>query len=240
MKITDHSLSVSMTKQEITGGIIFAPFYLLLFSLLIQFLSRWFSLELTKAQMSLGYYILCAAGVLFVFRRFLAENLLIMWERPGRSVFGLLISLLCYYALILIFDALLEIVLLVSSTDFYNRNDASLISDFSNGPALLLFISLILAPLTEECIFRGLIYSNLMRKSHALAVLVTAGCFSAIHVIPYVAEMTVLQTVISTLIYFPATIVLCEAYRRTDTIFCPMLVHTCINLISLLFNAVNG
>jgi len=232
--------TIPMTRGERIAGLCFAPFYLILFNLFLQHLNARFYLELTDAQLNLAYYFLCAVSALLLFRGFLQENLRKLLEKPGRAALAVVIGLAGYYALLLVLSALVQLILLASKTDYFNRNNAALTVIFANRPDLLALIALVLAPITEECLFRGLIYCNLSKKGHILAVLATAVCFSAIHVVPYLREMTLLQAAISTVVYFPAAIVLCEVYRRTDSIFCAMLTHTCINLISLLGISITG
>ena len=119
------------------------------------------------------------------------------------------------------------------SPDFINVNDATVIALFDEHPALMTVATVLLVPITEETLYRGLLFQGFQRKSRVLAYCLSAGIFSAIHVMGYVGQYDMLTLGLMLLQYLPAGIALAWAYEKADTIVAPILIHIIINLISI-------
>ena len=91
----------------------------------------------------------------------------------------------------------------------------------------------ILVPLVEEVLYRGLIFRNLYRSSQVAAYLVSMAAFAAIHVLAYIGSESVTTLVLCFLQYLPAGLCLAYAYRKSDTILAPILMHIAINQVAL-------
>lgn len=229
-----NRLSVSMTKQELLSGLIFLPFYLVLFSIGLRYLAGEYYPTLDDGWLNLIFYLLCVACILPIFWRFLRDNLRQLKGR-GRylrqELFG---NLFRYYIVALAFGVLVTILGNMTGFAFANRNDAKLMELYGDRLWLLLPIAVLLAPFVEESVFRGLIFSNLRSVNRFLAYCVTLASFSFIHVYGYLGTMEPLELAISLLQYVPATVFLCRIYERTDSLFGAMALHGTLNLISLL------
>lgn len=95
------------------------------------------------------------------------------------------------------------------------------------GSALLLMVAsvTVVAPLTEEFLFRGYLYGVLKRYGGRLAaMLVTAMLFSAIHL--HAAAFLPL---------FVLAICLTLVYEHTGTLWAPILMHALFNGVSVVF-----
>ena len=91
----------------------------------------------------------------------------------------------------------------------------------------------VLAPLTEECVFRGLIFRNLWKTSAIAAYLVSMAAFSAVHIVSYIGVYSPLHLVLAFLQYLPAGVWLAWCYTKSGSIFGPIVMHAIINLYSL-------
>ena len=229
-------LSVTMKRREWILGLLFLPCYLFLFGFAIRFFAAEFFPTLDADSWNLIHFILCGICVLAVFWDFLNDNFRILMNERG-FIKELILFLARYYLVALAFGLLTIILENETGVSLENRNDSALIDIFSGRSWMLFPIAVILAPLVEESIFRGLIFSNLQRASRFLAYAVTILCFSAIHVVDYAADMAPLQIIVSLLQYLPATFFLCRIYERCDSIFAPMVLHGSINLISLMITS---
>ena len=222
-------LSVIMSKGEWIGGLCFLPFYLLLLSLGLQIL---LTLLLRRApstlELNLCFYTVNLIAVLLIFRRFLAANLRTLRENGKRLLISIPTALFLYFFLTI----LVGLIVLSIEPTFNNENNSAILTLMDGNPIFTAVLSILLAPLIEETLFRGLIFGNLYRVNRVLAYLVTALGFSAIHVIGYLGVLSPVEILLSLLQYVPATVILCGVYAYTDTIYAPMLLHAIINLIA--------
>lgn len=90
----------------------------------------------------------------------------------------------------------------------------------------------ILAPIVEECIFRGAIFGGLRRKNRALAYIVSVTLFSLYHVWESaIFDPTQLWYLVQ---YIPASLILARCYERCDSIWGVIFVHMLNNGLPLL------
>lgn len=224
-----RTLSVTMTRRQVIAGLIFLPFYLILLSLGLELLLRAvMPEEPTVAQLNACFYAVSAVAILLIFGSFLRQNFSCTdWRRVFRS---LPLSLLIYYGI----SVAVNSAVLLLQPEFANENNNAILGIMETSPVFVVILSVILAPMIEESIFRGLIFSNLLRFGRFVAYAVTALGFAAIHVVGYLGTLSALEIVLSILQYVPAAVVLCAVYEKHDTIAAPMLLHACINLIACL------
>ena len=55
----------------------------------------------------------------------------------------------------------------------------------------------------------------------------------AIHVLGFIGKYSALELVMAVLQYLPAGLSLAWAYTKSDTIFAPIVIHACINLVAI-------
>ena len=116
---------------------------------------------------------------------------------------------------------------------FTNYNDAVISAMSRSGRYLMVVSTVILVPPAEECVFRGLIFRNLYGKSRWVAYVVSILAFAAIHVLGFIGKYSALELVMAVLQYLPAGLSLAWAYTKSDTIFAPIIIHACINLVAI-------
>lgn len=100
-------------------------------------------------------------------------------------------------------------------------------SNFERG--LMAFMAIIVAPVTEECCFRGFVYNILKRwNGRWIATFASALLFAAVH--GSLLQLTPL---------FIFGIVQCIAYEKARSLWLPIAIHTvfntCSSLVILLF-----
>lgn len=129
-------------------------------------------------------------------------------------VMGFALSVLCSVALILVTNAF---PFMQKALETYAEQTAV----FTDGDAALTFITtVIIAPLAEELIFRGLIYTRLRRAfSRLSSILATSLLFGLAH-----------GTFIHMLYTVPLSILLCIIYDRFRSLWAPILLHFGFNL----------
>lgn len=101
-------------------------------------------------------------------------------------------------------------------------------------PLLTLFSTCFFAPIVEECVFRGGVFTKLRSKtSFLLASLISSLLFGNIHFINtfFTLDFSDLPFL---LVYSGIGMVLAYGYEKSNTIFVPILLHFLNNLIAVL------
>ena len=128
---------------------------------------------------------------------------------------------------------LVSILVTVVCPDFMNINDQNLDTMISTNYSLMAVSIVFLAPVSEELLYRGLLFGGLHRRSRFAAYLVSTVIFSLMHVIGYIFCYDVGTLLLCFLQYLPASLCLAWAYERSGSIFTPMLIHIAVNQFSL-------
>ena len=89
-------------------------------------------------------------------------------------------------------------------------------------------MSFILVPITEEFLFRGLIYQRLKKYIPVWsAVLAGAGIFALYH-----------GNMVQILFAFPMALVMLLAYEKWNSLYVPIIFHMAANLTAVLLNII--
>ena len=96
----------------------------------------------------------------------------------------------------------------------------------------MLIATVIISPIFEEILYRGLMYNKLKEISNAfIGVLISSILFAFLHIPKYGFG-------INTFFLFLVGILLAYCYEKTDNIYVPILVHSINNFFIFLFNYV--
>ena len=218
-----------MTRKEAYYGFVYliVQFFLLppVISLILPFLPE----NINDAQLNFAYYLLNFIAITIILRKFLWQNLDRMSMYPGHLFRVVLLGLARYIVL----NTLVGALLLRLDPSYFNANDSAIAEMVQSELTLIAAGTILLVPLAEECMFRGLIFGNLRKHNRILAYLVSITAFSVIHITGYLGVYTPMQLLISFLSYLPAGLCLARAYEEADTIFAPILIHAAVNAISI-------
>ena len=181
----------------------------------------------SEALINLICFFLNAALAAVVFRRLLVRS----WHRAARDLRRTLLIAARGLGLYWLLNAALRVLILALRPDFANANDAGINAMLDEYPVLMTVAVIFLAPLAEECLFRGWLFTGLAEKSLPLAYLVTCGCFSAAHVVGYLNVYDPLSLVLCLLQYLGPSFVLCHTCRKADSLAAPLALHMLINAL---------
>ena len=133
----------------------------------------------------------------------------------------------------LLLNSLVGTLLVQLDPSYFNANDSAIAEMVRSELTLIAAGTILLVPVAEESLFRGLIFGTLRKKSRIAAYLVSICVFSFVHLIGYFDTYTPMQLLISFLSYLPAGLCLGWAYEKADTIFAPILIHAAVNAIGI-------
>ena len=176
------------------------------------------------------YHLICFFAVLLIFRRPLRSCLpwdLNHWKGIIRVC---LLSLFVYY----LTGFLIRLLVNALAPTFSNRNDEALMQ--MAGSSLFLFgvTTILLAPVSEELLFRGLLFGQLVKRNRCLGYLVSSLCFCLIHLVGYLGAYTPMQFFLAFLQYLLPGLILAWSCEKSRSIAAPILIHMVINGISLI------
>ena len=97
----------------------------------------------------------------------------------------------------------------------------------------MIAVAVLMAPLVEECLFRGVVFGTIRPRSRFWAYTVSIALFSLYHVWQYVVMYGDPKLLLSALAYVPVSAALTFCYEQTRSIWSPVFFHMCINALSL-------
>ena len=185
---------------------------------------------LSSARVNFLYFLINFAVILPLFRRFLLQSL-----KDTRKVLfaALRFALLGYLGYRVLSDLLLGLILSLYPR-FANINDLNVALILREDFALTAVGTIVLVPIAEETLFRGLIFRGLYDHSPLAAYLISMASFAAVHIAGYIGTVDAPLIFLSFLQYLPAGYCLCFAYRRSGTIASPILMHMLVNAVAVL------
>ena len=230
MAVMKHSVpGPSMTRLEIICSVIYLPIYLIGLSLGLNLVFGLLNVHPTDVTANLWYFALNFLFLALTFTRWLLAS------RPaGRWKFwpflqAVVLGFALYYALTWLQGFVFELFSLSSSSP----ND-TYVDSLINAKFTAMAISIVvLAPFTEEILFRGVIFGNLRRLHPLVAYIVSVVLFAVIHVASYLPQIGWNAAILSAIGCFPGGIALAWTYSKADSIWASMTLHAILNGIGV-------
>ncbi len=227
-------LGAGMTRAEQICGWCYRPFYEGMLGPILAYLVRLLDLSVSVLSLNLAYVLINTAVTLLLFHRFLYRSLCNIPRQFWPFVQAVILGFVFYFAL----NWLLGFVLIHAAPGLQNPNNQLIdtMSGASYGATLL--CTVLLAPLTEETLVRGLIFGSIARRHRFLAYLVSILFFAAIHTWQYALRVPWQTLLLSALQYVPAGVALGWTYEKSGNLWAPYLVHAAINAFILGFQLI--
>lgn len=143
-------------------------------------------------------------------------------------------NLIKYIILILVVNALLGMFINLFSQSSNSENQISIIRNAKIAPLFIAFLSAFFAPILEETIFRGGVFSCL-RKHHSylFSMLISSFLFGFIHVMNslFIGNF---NDLIYLFLYMGLGMILSKSYEKSNSLLVSIGVHMGNNLVGLL------
>ena len=214
--------------ETVVGWCCYA-FQMLVLPSLLTSLNGLLKTPFSKAEVNFTFFLLNFLCTLWVYHRFLGDNWKPVRSHPILFSQAVILGLVAYWASFRAVNLLLHRL----DPGFVNQNDASIAAMKQGSFYITLLGTGILAPLMEECVYRGLLFRSLWKVSPVGAYLVSIFAFSAVHLLGYIGVYSPLRLVLAFLQYLPGGVWLCWCYTKSGTIYGPLAMHMIINLYSL-------
>lgn len=222
-------LSISMTQREEQLGWLVLALQLAAFPALLVTVNAALAVPLSDALLNCLLFVINFIVILFVFRRFLIRSARQAAAAPFQFLRFAAIGLALYYIGIYLIGLFIGLVY----PQFSNVNDSNIQSMAREHYGLILVGTVLLVPVTEEALFRGLIFRTLQQKSRLLAYILSTLSFGLVHVTGYIGTASGTVLLLCLLQYVPAGLCFAWAYEKADTVWAPILMHMAINQISM-------
>lgn len=227
-------ITVKMSLWEkILGWIMIAAHLLFLGAIVeIFFIVMGWETQTAKGstELNIAYFLLGFLLTGAIFLRFLLRNL----KTFRRSIKKSFLAVLAGGAVLMILNLAVNTATETLFPEFYNMNDASLaemgeISGLHN--VLMIICTAFLVPITEECLYRGVLFQTLYHRNRLVGFILSTLVFAAIHVIGY-GDQGIMYVIVAFHQYLPAGIALGLAYEMSDSIWAPIILHSINNFIA--------
>lgn len=217
---------MTLTRKETVSGWIWMAVQFLLLGSAVTALAA----PLGLMKINFLYHLISACATALIFRRFLCGNIRTFRQETRRVLLTAAACLGVYYLL----STALGAVIFAVDASFSNVNDNTVTGFLRSNPVLTSAATIVLAPISEELLFRGLVFYRARRLGKWAAYVISVAAFAAIHIMGYVGSFSAPRLLLCFLQYIPAGIVLAAGMDATGSIITPMLIHACINAVAVL------
>ena len=220
---------VTMRTGEIIGGILWLVIYGFFMGDILSLVLGLLGVSYTTAQLNALFFLSNFVITALVFRRFLTKNLTLVPRNLLRTLKGMLVGF-CIYWLLQVGIGLIG-DLLSGNIDIPNDDTIASIAD--ENYRIMWAGAVLLAPMVEETLVRGLIFGNVRRLNRVAAYAAAAAVFAAMHVLSYLGQMDALTLGYNILTYGLPSIALCACYEYAGNIWAPIGLHMMINALGM-------
>ena len=225
------SFSDPPSARETKWGFAWLGFQLIILPVILVVANIMLPNPLSDGMVNVVYYIINATVIFFLFRQYLTAAWRTAMERLPAVIWRALLGYLGYQAL----TSIVTLGITLFYPDFANVNDQNIFEMLEKDTIPLALGTVLLVPIAEETLYRGLLFRNLAKKNMALAFAVSMVAFAAIHVMGYIGTFPPTLLVLCFVQYLPAGFCLAWCYRQTGTIVTPILMHTLVNAVSIYY-----
>ena len=224
-----HLKAISLSQREQLQGMGYLLFQFLVLPYVLSYLNTLLPHALSEVQLNFLFYCINFLAVILIFRRFLGSSLKGLKRGFGTALEFAVLGLCGYF----LCNFLLSFLIRKLFPAFSNVNDSTVLAMYRSAPFLMTVGTVVLVPLTEECLFRVLIFRRLYGASRPAAYLLSICLFGFIHIMGYWGEVPPLTLVLCFIQYIPAGVFLAWAYQKGGNIFSSVLMHACINALGI-------
>ena len=221
--------STKPSRREMIPGSIYLFLFACVMPLAVPLFAARFLPRLNTPQVNFLYFCINFIAVTVIFRKYLLRTLQDALRCPLRTLTYALFALLGSMML----GNLVLSYILRWFPEFRNVNDNAIGAMVQQNLPLMAIGAVFLAPVTEELLFRGLIFRGIYDRSPFWAYVCSMALFSLVHVSGYLGMYSWKLLALCFLQYLVPAYCLCFAYRFSGNLAAPILMHMVTNLVAL-------
>ena len=224
-----------LTRSQSRFGWCWMPIHIIALPFILAAFAEFSAQPMSEGEMNLIYYVISFAFVMLFLGKFLRRSFDILCDRFLFCIIVAISGFVVYYAL----SYLAATVLLLAEGGGIaeNPNDAAIVSVASRDFGIMRAISIFIAPIVEEVLFRAVGFGTLRKYSRFSAYIISIAMFSLYHVWQYVYITMDWTLLIYAVQYIPAGFTLARIYERSGSIWPGIFFHMGVNAASFAYMA---
>ena len=217
-----------ITRAEFYRGWVFFALYVFLFPWLMGWVQRSYQGEFPVAEANVVYYLIIASLTFLVFWSFLRTGFRLLLDWLPENLFAFVTGLVGAEVLSFLVDLI--------PLPVQNPNLISYPEQYYFAPTATVFILVVLMPLVEEPLFRGLLFGSVRNYSRPLGYVLSVILYSFYCAVQFVYAFGTLDLryLLLMIQYAPMALALAWCYDRGGSIWSAVALHMAINGFTLL------
>lgn len=185
---------------------------------------------LSSAQLNFLYYVLSMILVAIFLGKFLRRSFDGLIDSMSRCISSFLLGWLVYIVLSYAAEYVLEFINLDTGN---NLNEETIDTLLGEDRGAIIAMTVFLAPIVEESLFRGGVFCGIYPKSRVFAYVASIVLFCLYHVWQYAIILWDPTYLLMSIQYVPAAFVLCWVYERSGSIWTGVFFHMSVNAVAV-------
>lgn len=227
--MTQKPLQPCLGRGRTVAGWVYLLFHVVILPVFLNLYVLFAQYTPDEVTVNVVYYALGAAFVLTVLLPLLRRDFDILLDSLGRTL-ALLVA--AYFLNNILSVAALLAMEFLPLTE--NPNQEAIVAMTMTDFRPMFGLTVFLAPLVEESLFRGVVFGSLYRKSRLLAYVGSVGLFCVYHIWQFAAAYGDPALLLYAVQYLPVSIALCWLYERTGSVWSPIFLHMLLNGLSVM------
>ena len=190
---------------------------------------------MSEGQVNLLYYVISFAFVMLFLGKFLRRSFDVLCDRIVFCLVVMVSGVVVYYALSYL--AALILVLAEGGLPEENPNNAAIAGVALRDFGIMRAVSIFIAPIVEEVLFRGVAFGSMRKYSRFSAYVISIALFCIYHVWQYVLVSEDWTLLIYMVQYIAPGFVLARIYERSGSIWPAIFFHMGVNAFSFAYLA---
>ncbi len=213
-----------MSKGEYIKALVWLPLHVAL----LPILAGWFMVEgyIGESEANFAIYAIGAVYMVLFMGKYLRREYDPFCDRTMYCISEICG---CYLSMWVINIVINSLMLLVLPEE--NPNNAAIFDMAGMNFGMVSAMAICLAPIVEEIIFRGAIFTLGRKKNRVLGYALSVAFFSIYHVWGYAIENPL--NLLFLLQYLPVSFLLCRCYERTNSLWSCIFFHMVVNAMSM-------
>lgn len=234
MATTKKKKTASYLKDfEKLAGSLLLVIYLILLPLFSGAIARGIGtllgISISRGLCNIICFYLLFAAVVLVFHSFLFETSQLFFKNMEKCFKTLGIALVFFYGL----NEILFRVTHLLWDNGTNLNDTALINDLSAAPPMTALAVVLLVPIIEEVLFRGLVFGWLREHSRAVAYIISCLVFALLHTWQFTSFHVDVYHILLLTQYVVPGFILTWAYDRSGSLWTSIGTHAAVNALAV-------
>ena len=217
-----------LTRAELGRGWVFFALYVFLFPWLMGWVQRSYQGEFPVAEANVVYYLVIVALTFLVLWSYLRHGFRLLLDWLPENLFAFVTGL--------VGGEILTFLANLIPLPVQNPNLMSYPEQYYFAPAATVFILVVLMPLVEEPLFRGVLFTTARSYSKVLGYVLSVGVYALYCAaqFAYAYGMLDLRYLLLMIQYVPMALALTWCYDRGGSIWSAIALHMAFNGFTLL------